>query len=278
MGSHTDQARMSFLCCCIPRIQQTPPRLKDRPEEEPVELQILRVLPTEIWMKIFRHLPLHVLWANVRPTSRAWNAMVLDIVWDHVAPTVVDIQWQTPEKRIRQRLYPSIPKSIEPPDFKPFSAIARWNLPDFEKALNTSERGRYRCTHVFLLLSHRNYWQNAAVFAIIKITEHKDIWEFEQLSSPMVDLDKAFFDLCWLPKWRITFREGEERRSSSSRGDMHLDHVTVPLAQLVKLIALTAGEEWPYIGKIDGFERKRRSRPNSGISTPRRRSEPTVVE
>ena len=58
---------------------------------------------------------------------------------------------------------------------------------------------------------------------------------------------------------------------------MHLDHVTVPLAQFVKLIALAEEEEWPNLGKIDGFDRKRKSRPNSGVSTPRRRSEPTTA-
>lgn len=269
---------MSFLCCCIPRIPSTPTLFKDRPKEEPLELRTFRVLPPEIWIKIFRHLPLPMLWQNVRPICRAWNVMVINITWDYVAATVVDIQWQTPEKRMRQRLYPSIPKSPEPPDFKPFSTIARWNLPDFEKALYNSERERYRCTHVFLLLSPRNQWRNEALFTIIKMTEHKDIWEFEQFSSPMVDLEKAFLDLPWLARWRITFREGQEQRNPSGRGYMHLDYVTVPLAHVVKLIALTAGEEWPRIGKIDGFEKKRRSRPNSGVSTPRRRSEPTVVE
>ena len=60
---------------------------------------------------------------------------------------------------------------------------------------------------------------------------------------------------------------------------MHLDHVTVPLAQLVKLIALAEDEEWPNLAKIDGFDRKKRSRPSSAIGTPgRRRSEPTLHE
>jgi hypothetical protein len=267
---------MSFLCCCIPRVQPTSQRLRDTPETETVELQTIRVLPTEIWMKIFKLLPVHVLWQNVRPTSRAWNSMVLNIVWnDLVLPIVIDVQWQTPEKRIRQRLYPSIPKSLTPPDFKPFSAIAKWNLPDFEKVLHTAERERYKCTHVIMLLSPRKSWQNeTAKFTIVKITEHKDIWEFDLLAGQVLEFDKSLFDPSWLAKWRVTFREGEERRSLSSRGNMHLDHVTIPLAQLVKLIALADGEEWPNIAKIDGFDKKKRSRPNSGISTPRRRSEP----
>lgn len=269
---------MSLLCCCIPRTQQKPPRLKDQSATTAVELKTFRVLPTEIWVKILGLLPLHVLWRNARPTCHSWNVIALELVWNHlVLPTVIDVQWRTGDKRIRQRLYPLLPKSPGPAEFKPFSSVARWNLPDFEKALHTAERLRYRCDNVIILLPSAKAWQNVATFALIKTTERKDVWEFEQLSSPTVNIDKAFFDLSWLAKWRVTFRESPERRSTSSRADMHLDHVTVPLAQFVKLVALAEEEEWPNLGRIDGFDRKRRSRPNSGIITPRRRSEPTTI-
>jgi len=273
---------MSVFCCCMPRVQQKPPRPKEQPAES-VELATLRpefrkTLPPEIWAKVLRLLPLHVLWRNARSTCHSWNVIALDIVWKTlVGPTVVDVQWHTSEKRIRQRLYPSIPKSPEPSAFKPFSSIARWNLPDFEKALHTAQHERYKCDHVIILIPSGKAWQNVASFALVKRVGRKDIWEFELLSSPVSALDKSFFDLSWLARWRVTYREGEERRSTSSRGDMHLDHVTVPLAQFVKLIALAEEEEWPNLAKIDGFDRKRKSRPNSGVSTPRRRSEPTTA-
>jgi hypothetical protein len=268
---------MSVLCCCIPRPQQKPPHLKDQPTTTTVELKTFRVLPVEIWVKILKLLPLHVLWRNARPTCRTWNIVALQLVWSLlVQPTIVDVQWGKAEKRIRQRLYPQLPKSPSPPAYRPFASIARWNLPEFEKALYTAERNRYKCENVIILLPSSKAWQNVAEFALIKSTERKDIWEFAQLSGQIVNIE-AFFDLSWLAKWRVTFREGQERRSTSSRGDMHLDHVTVPLAQFVKLVALAEEEEWPNLARIDGFDRKRRSRPNSGIATPRRRSDPTNV-
>jgi hypothetical protein len=274
----TNRTRMSLLCCCVPRVQQRHPRLRNQSPETVVELNTFRLLPTEIWVKILKLLPLHVLWRNARPTCRSWNVIALEIVWNLlVQPTMIDVQWHTADKRIRQRLYPSIPRSPVLSEHRPFSSIARWNLPDFEKALYTSERKRYKCDNVIILLPSGKAWQNVATFALIKMTERKDIWEFEQLSSPMVDINKAFFEISWLAKWRVTFREGEERRSTSSRGDIHLDHVTVPLVQFVKLIALAEEEEWPNLGKIDGFDRRKRSRPNSGITTPRRRSEPATI-
>jgi hypothetical protein len=270
---------MSVLCCCMPRVQQKPPRSRDHPIAQSVELAVLHrrpTLPTEIWAKVLGLLPLHVLWRNARPACHTWNLIALEIVWiTLVGPTVIDVQWHTSDKRIRQRLYPAIPKSPGPPDYKPFSSIARWNLPDFEKALHTAPRERYRCTNVVILIPSGKAWQNVAAFALVNRTNRKDVWEFEQLSAPL-PIDKSFFDLSWLARWRVTFHEGEERRSTSSRGDMHLDHVTVPLAQFVKLIALTEEEEWPNLAKIDGFDKKRKSRPNSGISTPRRRSEPAA--
>jgi hypothetical protein len=269
---------MSILCCCLPRVQQRLPRLEDQSAATPIELKTFRVLPTEIWVEILKYLPLHVLWRNARPTCRSWNSIALEIVWSLlVQRTIIDVQWHTAEKRIRQRLYPTIPKSLVPSEHRPFSSIARWDLPDFEKALYTSERKRYKCDNVIILLPSGRTWQNVSTFALIKMTERKDIWEFELLSSPMVAVDKAFFDVSWLANWRITFREGQEERSTSSRVNMHLDHVTVPLAQFVKLIALADEEEWPNLGKIDGFDRRRRSRPSSGISTPRRRSEPAIL-
>jgi hypothetical protein len=272
---------MSLFCCCIPRVQEKPPRLKDKSARPSVELQTFRTttLPTEIWVKILKFLPLHALWRNARPTCHSWNHIVLEIIWNLlVSPTVIDVQWHTSEKRIRQRLYPTIPKSPDPPEFKPFSAIARWNLPDFEKALNVAERGRYKCNNVIILLFSGKAWQNVASFTLAKATEHKDIWEFELLSGRVRDLNKEFFDLSWLARWKVIFREALERRSTSTRSEMHLDYVTVPLAQFVKLVALAEEEDWPNLARIDGFDRKRRSRPNSGISTPRRRSEPTLLE
>lgn len=273
---------MSVFCCCMPRVQQKPPRPKEPHPAESLELDTLRpvqkTIPPEIWTKVLGLLPLHALWRNARPTCQSWNVIALDIVWKRlVSPTVIDVQWHTSDKRIRQRLYPAIPKSPEPSDFKPFSSLARWNLPDFEKALHTAPRERYKCDHVIILIPSGKAWQNVASFALVKRIGRKDIWEFELLSSPVVDLNKSFFDLSWLAHWRVTFREGEERKSTSSRGDVHLDHVTVPLAQFVKLLALAEDEEWPNLAKIDGFDRKRKSRPNSGVSTPRRRSEPTAA-
>jgi F-box-like len=272
---------MSLLCCCIPRAQQKPPRLKapSQKNEEVHELQTFRTLPTELWVKILKLLPLHVLWRQARPTCRSWNIIALDIVWTTlVEPTVIDVQWNTTEKRIRQRLYPVIPKNPAPVDSKPFAAIARWNLPPFEKVLHTAPRDRYICNNVVILLPSGKAWQNVASFGLSKATGRKDLWEFEHFTGRITfdPLTKEYFDPAWLAKWRVTFRESEERTSTSSRANMHLDHVTVPLAQFIKLIALAEEEEWPKLAKIDGFDRKRKSRPNSGVSTPRRGSAPNI--
>ena len=281
----TDDFSMSLLCCCVPRAQQKPPRLKIKTPQSEVELQefrVVRELPREIWAKILKLLPLHVLWRSARPTCHIWNAITLEIVWNTVVqPTVVDVLWYTNEKRVRQRLYPVLSKSHELVDFTPFSTIARWNLPTFEKALYSSDRQRYKCTNVVILLPSGKSWQNTAGFTLVKSTGRRDVWEFEQFTSrdkAAADLTKELFDPSWLARWMVTFKEDSDRSSSSSstRGSLHLNHVTVPLAQFVKLFALAEEEEWPSMGKIDGFDRKKaRSRPNSGILTPiRRRSEP----
>jgi hypothetical protein len=273
---------MSLLCCCLPRTQQKPPRLKAKAvqQEVPIELHTFKVLPTELWVKILKLLPLHALWLNARPTCHSWNLIALDIIWTTlVEPTVIDVQWNTTDKRIRQRLYPVIPKTPSPLEHKPFSAIARWNLPQFEMALYTAQRDRYICSNVIILLPSGKAWQNVATFILSKATGKKELWEFQHFTSRAAfdPLAKELYDPAWLARWRVTFKEGEERRSTSSRGDMHLDHVTVPLAQFVKLIALAEEEEWPNLAKIDGFDRKRKSRPNSGVSTPRRRSETNIM-
>jgi len=269
---------MSLLCCCSARAPVKPPRLKDKSARESYELVTLHPLPNEVWEKVLKFLPLHTLWRKARPVCRHWNRTALDIVWSRlVDSTIIDVQWQTSEKRIRQRLYPILPRSPETLDCKPFSTIARWNLPEFEMALYSAERGRYKCTNVILLLPSGKTWQNVALFALTRSTATKDLWEFAQFSGRGIDLNKEFFELSWLARWRVTYCEGEERKSTSSRGDMHLDHVTVPLAQFVKLAAFAEEEEWPNLARIDGFDRtKGKSRPNSGISTPRRRSEPNI--
>ena len=273
---------MSLLCCCIPLAQHKLPTIEDKPFEGLVELNIsrasrtVRTLPPEIWEKVLKCLPLHVLWQNARPTCRTWNKIAINIVTTLSLTTIVDVQWHTSEKQIRQRLYPLVFTFPDSPDTKAFSRIARWNLPEFEKSLQTGQRERYKCDNVILLLPSSKKWQNAALFALVRRTERKDVWEFEQLSYPKVDFDESLFNLSWIPRWRVAFRESDVRRSTSSRADVHLDYVSIPLAQFVKLYALTLEEDWPNIERIDGFDKKiiRRSRPNSGILTPRRRSGP----
>jgi hypothetical protein len=247
-----------------------------------VELNILRpsrthpTLPPEIWEKVLGHLSLHTLWQNARPTCRLWNQIATDIVMTLSLSTVVDVQWHTGDKQVRQRLYPHVPEHQEPPETKPFSRIVRWVLPDFEKSLQTGQRERYKCDNVIILLPNSKKWQSAALFAIARRTERKDLWECELLAYRKADIESLYLNLAWLPRWRITFRESEVRKSTSSRADVHLDYVSVPLAHFVKLYAVTMEEEWLNVGRIDGFDRKlpRRSRPNSGALTPRRRSGP----
>jgi len=276
---------MSPWCLCGPRLSTKPPRLKVKSVKsvKSVELHRLPTLPREIWVSILNLLPLHLLWRNARPTCRAWNAEVLDIVWKaFVLPTVIDVQWRSREKPIRQRLYPSIPKSV--PETKPFSTVVRWVLPAFEKSLNTSERYRYHCQNVIILLPSGRAWQNVASFVQAKNTTRTDVWEFEQLATGGAGGDlfsEEFYvpQQSWLAWWRVVFKKTEESSTSERGGIMCLDHVTVPLAQFVKVIALAEDEEWPFLAKIDGFDRKTRTRPNSaiGTSTPRRRSEPAIM-
>jgi hypothetical protein len=263
---------MSLLCCCIPRPPATPPH-STPPIGGPVELSTFLALPPEIWVKILNLLPLHVLWRNARPTCRSWNTVALEIVFRRfVEPTIIDVVWHTNEKRMRQRLYPSIPRSLVPPDYAPFSLLAHWLLPEFEKALHTAERRRYKCDHVVFYLASGKVSQNNTPFALAKISERKDVWEMEALNTSEFDYEKPFFyDPSWFPRWRITYRESHERRSTSSRADMHLDTVVIPIAHFVKLVAVAEDEEWPRLSKIDGFDRRKSSRPNSGILTPRRR-------
>jgi hypothetical protein len=265
---------MSLLRCCLPRPPQTPPHSPPPVRGPSVELSTFHNLPKELWLEILKLLPLHALWRNARPTCRSWNAMALEIVFRRlVEPTIIDVMWHTNDKRVRQRLYPSIPKTLVPADATPFSLVARWLLPEFEKALNTGERKRYKCDHVVFFLSSGKFAQNNSSFSLSRITERKDVWDIEALSMASFDYDQAFFyDPSWFPQWRITFREGPERRSTSSRGDMHLDSVTIPIAHFVKLAAIAEEEEWPSLAKVDGIDRRsKKSRPNSGIGTPRRR-------
>jgi len=264
---------MSLLCCCILRPPPTPPHSPPRRGVASVELTQFRVLPTELWVKILNLLPLYALWKNARPTCRSWNAIAIEIVFRRlVEPTIVDVMWHTSDKRIRQRLYPSVPRSLAPPDQTPFSLVARWLLPEFEKALHTAERKRYRCDHVVFFLSSGKYAQNNSGFALAKVTERKDVWEIEALTSGAFDYEQAFFyDPSWFPRWRVSYKESQERRSTSSRAEMHLDNVTIPIAQFVKLAVIADEDEWPNLDKIDGFDKRKRSRPNSGIGTPRRR-------
>jgi len=163
------------------------------------------------------------------------------------------------------------------------SALARWNLPNFEKELNSTDRQRYCCDGVLLLLPSGKSWQNAATFILRKSSGRRDLWEFEQFTNrdrAAADLTEELFDPSWIAKWIVTFKEDQDHSSSSSstRGSLHLDHVTVPISQFVKLFALTEDEYWPNISKLDGFgKKKNKSRPSSGIITPsRRRSEPNI--
>jgi hypothetical protein len=264
---------MSLLCCCLPRPPQTPPHSPPPVRGPSVELTTFHILPNELWVKILKLLPLNALWRNARPTCRSWNATALEIVVRRlVEPTIIDVMWHTSDKRVRQRLYPSVPRSLVPPDTTPFSLVARWLLPEFEKALNTGERKRYKCDHVIFFLASGKYAQNNSSFSLSRITERKDVWDIEALSMASFDYDQTFFyDPSWFPQWRITFKEGPERRSTSSRADMHLDSVTIPIAQFVKLVAVAEEEEWPSLAKIDGVDRRKKSRPSSGVGTPRRR-------
>jgi hypothetical protein len=243
-----------------------------------------RELPKEIWVQILKHLPLHVLWKSARPTCHLFNVIALDIVWNQLfLSTNVDVLWHTNDKKVRQRLYPVLPKSFYPTDFTPFSAVARWNLPNFEKELHSTDRGRYRCSGVVLLLPSGKSWQNAAIFILTKSTGKRDVWEFEQFTNrdrAAADLTEELFDPSWLAKWVVTFKEDMDHSSSSSstRGSVHLNHVTVPISQFIKLFAVLE-EQWPNIGKIDGLagKKKSKSRPGSGTFTPsRRRSEPEI--
>ena len=135
-----------------------------------------------------------------------------------------------------------------------------------------------------LFLNSGKSWQNVATFVLAKSSGRREVWEFEQFTSrdrAAADLTKELFDPSWLAKWVITFKEDTDHSSSSSsaqRGSLHLNHVTVPIAQFIKLYALTEGLDWANVGKIDGFEKKKtKSRPSSGIITPiRRRSEPNT--
>jgi F-box-like len=270
---------MSVLCCCIPLTQQKQTHFAEKSFEGIVDLNALRksrtipTLPPEIWEKILGYLPLHVLWQNARPTCRKWNNVAINIVTTLSLTTIVDVTWHTSEKLVRQRLYPFLIQQ-ECLDYKPFSRILRWNLPEFEKAIQTGQRDRYKPDHIVLITGDTKSWQNTAVLGIARKSERKDTWEFEPLAYQRRDLDESLFDLSWIPRWRVTFRESEIRRSTSSRADVHLDHVSVPLAHFVKLVGVLE-EDWPSIEKIDGFDKKpRRSRPNSGILTPRRRSAP----